>query len=190
MATKIEIVNIALVGLGQPPINDLSDDNPAIVGVSNMYDEIIDDCFASHPWKFAMATETLLVNPAEPATELYSTTFNLPAGFIQTWNTFPQNFNYIIQGNLVYANAPDDWKWTFIKNVSPALFPQYFTLFVAYKLAAEVAMMITQDMNIAQYWAMRADKQLFKAQNRDATQQPNDVIQFNPYWADQYYGGI
>ena len=190
MPTKIEIINNALICLGQPQVDAVTDPNPIIQGVVNTYDMIIDDCLSIHPWKFALKTVELTENPADPITQNYGYTYNSPGDLIQPWRNWPLSLNYKIQGSLIYANISPPWKWMYVASVEPAVFPQYFALYVAYQLAADTAMLLTQNMDLVQLWEGKASKQLMKAQNRDSTMQPNDIIQNNNYWADHFYGAI
>jgi hypothetical protein len=188
MATKLGIINNSLIRLGEPSIDSLTNHNPIIQGMVSIYDMIIEDSLASHPWKFALKTTTLTLNPSAPITDNYIYTYNKPADLIQPWRSYPLDFNYIIQGNLIYSNMASPWKWIYVGKTEPNMFPDYFSLYIALRLAAESAMLITQSIDQETNWTSRAATQLMKAANRDATMQPNDIIQNNSYLTEHYRG--
>tara|TARA_R110000787_G_scaffold35454_4_gene91069 strand:+ start:54 stop:626 length:573 start_codon:yes stop_codon:yes gene_type:complete len=190
MPTKIQIINNALIRLGEPAIDSLTNPNNIIQGVVSIYDMIIEDSLAVHPWKFALKTATLTESPEDPITDNYSYTYNKPADLIQPWRNHPLSLDYKIQGNLIYSNINAPWKWMYVAHTEPAFFPEYFALYISFRLASEAAMLLTQTMDQVSLWESKAEKQLMKAQNRDATMQPNDAIQNNDYWADHFYGAI
>ena len=185
MATQIDIINNALICLGQLPIDSLSEPNPAIQSVIRLYDMIVQNSFVQHPWKFALKTVNLLeADPAiEPMTDNYSRVYHLPADYIWCWRTSPISFNYRIQGNLVYTNSGPNFKMIYVYSAPPGAFPDYFALYVAYELAAQSALLVTENSSLVQIWEQKAMQQLMLCQNRDSSQQPSDSVAYDPYWA-------
>ncbi len=185
MSTQIEIINNALICLGQLPIDSISEPNLAIQSVIRLYEMIVQNSFAQHPWKFSLKTVELAeASPAiEPITETYSRVYHLPADYIWCWRTYPLNFDYRIQGKLLYTNASPTFKMIYVARVAPGLFPAYFSLYVSYELAAQSALLVTENDTLVQIWSQKAAQQLMLAQNRDSSQQPNDSVAYDPYWS-------
>jgi hypothetical protein len=191
MATKIEIINNALLCLGQPPIESLSDPNQAIQGVVQLYDMLLNNCLVMHPWKFALKTAELVeaASTTEPITANYSKVYHLPGDYLYCWRMYPSNFDYRMQGRFIYTNMGPTLKMIYVYQASPGDFPDYFSLFISYQLAAASAQLVTENSDLTMLWEQKSKQQLLLAQNRDASQQPSDTIQYDPYWAAHAFGG-
>ena len=59
MFTKIDLCSMALLKLGEKPIQSLADDSSAAQLARTLFDPIMDALIASHPWRFAMRTYEL-----------------------------------------------------------------------------------------------------------------------------------
>ena len=62
MFTKIDLCSMALLKLGEKPIQSLADDSAAAQLARTLFDPITDTLIASHPWRFAMRTYELTKN--------------------------------------------------------------------------------------------------------------------------------
>jgi len=186
MTTKLDIVNTALSYLGALPVNNLDVANPVIQGMSQIYDRALPDELAGHPWVFALKWDTLTENPAPPEDITYEYTYYLPEDYILAWNTYPIGNYSIITNELVYSNTGPPWKWLYVHNVNEGQFPGYFSKLMSLVLAAESAMLVTENGNTASYWDQKAGYQRVIARNRDFTSQPNPAIRDNPLWSNHY----
>ena len=59
MLTKIDLCSMALLKLGERPIQSLTDDSAAAQLARTLFDPVMDALIASHPWRFAMRTYEL-----------------------------------------------------------------------------------------------------------------------------------
>ena len=62
MLTKIDLCSMALLKLGESPIQSLLDDSAAAKLSRTLYDVVIDSLITMHPWHFAMRTMELTKN--------------------------------------------------------------------------------------------------------------------------------
>ena len=60
MNTKIDLCSMALLKLGESPIQSLLDDTPAAQLGRTLFDPVIDALLASHPWHFVSPDNSLL----------------------------------------------------------------------------------------------------------------------------------
>ena len=56
MLTKIDLCSMALLKLGEAPIQSLTDDTAAARLSRTLFDPVIDALLASHVWRFACRT--------------------------------------------------------------------------------------------------------------------------------------
>ena len=183
MATKLEIINSTLAYLGNPPVNTLNVANAVVQALSSLYDQILPDVLACHPWHFALKWQELVEDPTPPLDPKWGYAYLLPGDYIQAWDTYPWGNYTIVTGKVIWSNINPPWKWGYIATVNEGLFPPYFVKLMAYALAADGAMMVTENPDVAQYWEGKASQQRVIAQNRDFTAQPNPVIRDNRLWA-------
>lgn len=186
MATKLEIINTALSYLGNVQVNTLDISNPVIQAMSTIYDTMKPDELAGHPWHFALTWKTLDQDPATPDDPRFNFAYYLPVDYVQAWNTYPAGNYEIITEKTIYSNINPPWKWLYVANVDEGLYPSYFSKLMALSLAAESAMLVTENTQIAQYWEQKANAQRVIARNRDFTAQPNPVVRDNPLWSNHF----
>lgn len=53
MHTKIDLCSMALLKLGEQPIQSLVEDSPAAQLSRTLFDSVVDMLLAMHPWRFA-----------------------------------------------------------------------------------------------------------------------------------------
>ena len=61
MNTKIDLCSMALLKLGESPIQSLLDDTPAAQLGRTLFDPVIDALLASHPWHFVSPDNEFLL---------------------------------------------------------------------------------------------------------------------------------
>ena len=186
MATKLEIINSALTYLGNPPVNTLNLSNQVVQALSALYDQLKPDILAGHPWHFALKWTELVEDPSTPEDPKWNYAYQLPPDYIQAWDTYPWGNYTIVTNKIVWSNINPPWKWGYVAQVNEGLFPSYFVKLMALSLAAEGAMLVTENPNVAQYWDEKALQQRLIAQNRDSTAQPNPIIRDNRIWSSHF----
>lgn len=66
MASKVDIINLALAQLGVATITSLSDASPQSRLASRTYDELLEEVLRDHPWNFATTRVSLAVSTTAP----------------------------------------------------------------------------------------------------------------------------
>jgi hypothetical protein len=191
MATKLDIINDALNCLGEPPLGSLETQNSGLQGIIRAYEMIVDNALCNIPWTFALKTVDLTPDgTVTPPLPTYQYTYHTPADMLWAYRTYPLSFNYIIQGKYIYSNQSTTWKLVYIWRATEDYFPTYFQLYLSYQLAANNALMLTEDANKVQIWEQAAKEQLSKAKYLDQAQQPSRVIASNPLWETHHYAAF
>ena len=134
MFTKIDLCSMALLKLGENPIESLTEDTVSAQLARTLFDPIVDALLSMFPWRFATQNVTL--------------TRNLDGDFI-----IPSNVLRIIKndgkimGNKIIASS-DTLDVVAIVHVEPESFPGYFATLVATKLAVEFCIPLIGDTNV------------------------------------------
>ena len=131
MFTKIDLCTMALLKLGEKPLQSLTDEGAGAQLARTLFDATIDTLIAIHPWRFA--TRTL---------ELARTTdgdFLIPADVLRVLKCPGKiNANRIsAPGEKITIDA--------LVRVAPENFPGYFASLAASKLAVEFCMPLIAD---------------------------------------------
>jgi len=147
MATKVSIISQAFVLLGSNPVNDIQSGNPIYTAVAVMYDNIYPKLLAEHPWGFAKKLFPLnLVNDIPPIETNWTKIFQLPADLVRIWRLYP-NCDYAIFGDKIYTNVTS-LTLEYIYQVNESAFPFYFEWLMVLTLAANCALVVTQNATI------------------------------------------
>lgn len=103
MTSAVELVNNALIFLGQPLIQSLEQTTPpAAVFAATLYQSTLDEVLRAHPWNFAIDRVELAPLAAAPAYG-YQFTFQRPADWLRTLETSAPDFRH--EGKRILANV-------------------------------------------------------------------------------------
>ena len=134
MLTKIDLCSMALLKLGENPIQSLADETaPAKLG-RTLIDFVIDTLLAMHPWRFACHTYTVVKDE--------NGDLNIPADVLRIIKT-----NARVVENKIISDA-SAVNVTAIRRVEPNVFPSYFASLVATKLAVEFCIPLTSEQTV------------------------------------------
>lgn len=162
MLTKIDLCSMALLKLGENPIQSLSDDTAAAKLGRTLTDFVIDTLLSMHPWRFACRTYNL--NKDENGD------FVIPSDVLRIVKT-----NGKIMENRVVADS-DNVTINAIVRVAPNEFPSYFASLVATKLAAEFCMPLISDTAVFRTLIALYETELQSAKFIDSTTSVNSAI--------------
>ncbi len=157
--SKIEIINRALLKLGEPPVSSLND---AAFGRSYelIYDDVRNLLLSSYPWRFSVAVKEL-----GRLEEMFGNKYmyRLPADCLLLLNVFGAGIKdltgarpYSMQGyelanNCVVTPLKQGISVEYVRLIDDdAPFPPLFREAMAAKIASELAMRIKHSLNIKQ----------------------------------------
>ncbi|MBO7509465.1 MAG: hypothetical protein J6T57_04295 [Alphaproteobacteria bacterium] len=154
---------MALLKLGENPIQSLSDDTAAAKLGRTLVDFVIDTLLAIHPWRFACNSYTLARDE--------DGNFEIPSEVLRIIKT-----NGHVIGNKIVSDI-DTLNITAIVRVSPDKFPSYFASLVATKLATEFCMPLTSDQTVFRTMVALYETELQTAKFIDSTTSINSGIE-------------
>lgn len=151
--TDIRIVNAALAALGAGEITSFSDETDLTAKVNAVYVDLVESCLAAHSWSFTRTQRQLELEAAAPAPgyryryALPPDRIGLPMRLTRAGSREPLR-EYMIAGSSVHANTNPLWA-AFRFRPAVALWPAPFRRFVTKALAAELAVPVSHDANMA-----------------------------------------
>lgn len=134
MFTKIDLCSMALLKLGEKPIQSFGEDTVAAHLAQTLFNPTVDTLLSMFPWRFA--TQSLVL------TKNSDGDFIIPTNVLRVLK-----WSGKITGNKIENNA-DTLEISAIIKVEPESFPGYFATLVASKLAMEFCIPLTGDVNI------------------------------------------
>jgi hypothetical protein len=182
MASKIEIINMALRRLGEQPIAAIDEGSEPANVMADIYDMVLENELRQWSWPFAITTAELAqVSGEEPPDWGYA--FQLPAGYMQMvklidptsgvtlreWDFYSSRWGYstveyeIREGKL-YINLSEITIKYIYNQTDTSKFDSAFTLALSRRLAWEAAPSITEREDIAQ--AIRNEYYAYVSQAR------------------------
>jgi len=176
MTSKVEIISGAFVLLGKSPINSIGNGPPIVDGVSKLFDLIYPTLISMHNWRFAMNLATLSPLTVIPPMDRWQHVYLLPADLLRLFGTYPETINYVRYENYIYTNAFPTLtiEYSFLPDLNK--WPIYFKNLMTIYLAAEAAMLVTEDGTIAEYWSQKGLAYLANSRSMDSQQQPSSSI--------------
>ena len=155
MLTKIDLCSMALLKLGEKPIQSLTDDTPGAQLARTLFDPVIDTLIASHPWHFATRVYELTKNTDGD--------FLIPSDMLRVLRCADQ-----IIGDRIVSNSEKISVVGTIR-VSADKFPSYFASLAATKLAMEFCIPLTGDQTVFRMLAALYETELQSAKFIDST---------------------
>ncbi len=155
MLTKIDICSMALLKLGEKPIQSLLDDSAAAALARTLFDPVVDALIALHPWRFAIK-EYDLVRDANGD-------FLLPSECLRVLRGGGE-----VIGNKIVASSDNI---SIIGLTRPPIenFPGYFCSLLATKLAMDFCIPLSGDQTVFRMLAALYETELQSARFIDST---------------------
>lgn len=162
MLTKQDLCSMALLKLGEQPIQSLQDDTASAKLSRTLFDTAIDSLVALHPWHFATAEIKLQKNT--------------DGHFIVLTNVLRilKTSGHII-GNKIYSDEDGITIFAIVRTV-PDLFPSYFISLAATRLAMEFCVPLTGDQTLFRTLVSLYETELQTAKFIDSTTAQSSVI--------------
>nr|MBQ0091474.1 hypothetical protein [Candidatus Enterousia merdequi] len=134
MFTKIDLCSMALLKLGEKPIQSWHEDSVAAQLARSLFDSTVDSLLAIFPWRFATKNLVLTRNT--------NGDFIIPRNVLRVLKCSGQIIGdkIITSGNTIEISA--------IVKTNVESFPNYFASIVATKLAVEFCIPLIGDSNV------------------------------------------
>ena len=155
MYTKIDLCSMALLKLGEKPIESLQDSSPAAQLARTLFDSVVDTLIAMHPWRFACKKFDLTKNDDNE--------FLIPDDCLRIIKCDGE-----IIGDKIISSA-EKISIIAVVRASPESFPGYFASLVATKLAMEFCIPLMGDQTVFRMLAALYETELQTAKFIDST---------------------
>lgn len=173
--TKEDIVNKALLKLGQETITNITDNNERAKIANKIFDSVKDSVICAHRWAFA--TKRASISADETALAFgWKYRYALPQDFLrlnEICNSDPRETdNYEIEGGFILCDYATPLKIKYLASIdTPATFPPYFCEALACKLAFEFCERLKQDQSRKQMLMQEYGLAISEAKKCNAIQQ-------------------
>jgi len=155
MFTKIDLCSMALLKLGEKPIQSLREDSAAAQLGRTLFEPVVDTLLSAFPWRFASQKMSLNKNSDGD--------FIIPSNVLRIVKCDGQ-----IIGNAI-KSASDELDIVAVIHMEPESFPGYFASLVATKLAMEFCIPLVGDMNIFKMMSALYESEYQSAKFIDST---------------------
>ena len=162
MLTKIDLCSMALLKLGEAPIQSLTDDSAAAQLSRTLFDTVVDALMSLHPWRFATQQLELIKNT--------DGNFLIPSNVLRVLRSDGR-----VIGDRIVCSS-DKINIIAITKTSPEKFPSYFATLVATRLAMEFCIPLLGDQTVFRMLVALYESELQSAKFIDSTITPVDKI--------------
>ena len=144
MASKVEIINMALRSLGADTITDITEDSENARKMDSIYDIVLKSLLRLCRWSFAKKESTLSRISGAPILTEYAYIYGLPSDFLGlNKTTVEPSYSHKIKGRYLYSNATAvSIEYTYFCD-EPDQYDALFADAFAARLAAELCFSIT-----------------------------------------------
>lgn len=197
--SNIDICSQALTLLRADTISSFSDGTNESDICDQLYTDFIKSLFSSYPWTFATKKAQLNLESTAPLNE-YSYSFIVPSEALLIWAVFDSNAQGAIPISDYDIYASDGTRRIYT-NRSPlyadytvyldeANWPPYFVNFAVHAFAAHIAMALTHNSSLAEFYSVKAYGSLSgngkgglfgQAAATDSKQKRNEYIFSSPF---------
>lgn len=182
MATKIALLNAALVELGHARLADTGEAVESGRELNFVYSRVVNDCLDAGSWNFAMETIKAVADTGVTPEFGYTEVFAKPSDWVRTIGVSEDE--YLSLPLLHYYDDASFWSAdtspVYIRYVSNDTglgfelnrWPPAFTRYVELELAARVCIKLTQSDSMLENIEKRRNKARMNALNHDAMNEP------------------
>ena len=155
MFTKIDLCSMALLKLGEKPLQSLQEDSAPAQLARTLFDSVVDTLLSMFPWRFAIQNITLIRNSDGD--------FVIPSNVLRVIKCEGQ-----ISGNKIITTC-DTLDIVAIVRVETKSFPSYFATLVATKLAMEFCIPLIGDTGVFKMMTALYESEFQSAKFIDST---------------------
>ena len=186
MSSKVDIVSNALLLVGHTAISSFDADQGAgaTVGAA-LYDTTLQYLLSTTYWRFSVKQQQLSRLSATPLKN-WQYAFQIPTDAITIHRITPRG-NYQIFGDNLYSNTSELYA-DYTYQVASEDLPQYFVQIFQYKLAADFAISITNDVQKNALYEQKFAREVKVAMAADAKSHPPEPIVDQPFTDVRHYG--
>tara|TARA_R110000787_G_scaffold212900_2_gene322477 strand:- start:29 stop:622 length:594 start_codon:yes stop_codon:yes gene_type:complete len=177
MSSEVQVCNLALTKIGESQIISLAENSKAARLCSLHYAPTRDAVLRSHIWNFAIKRVELALSTTTPAYD-YSYQFAIPVDSLRILETNLSNTaEWKIENGFLLADS-DAVKVRYLSRVTdPTVFDSLFTEALASRLAAELAVPLTDSITLSKLMIDLYASKIAEARTMDAVEGTPDNIE-------------
>jgi hypothetical protein len=178
MSSEVQICNVALSKLGESPIIALTEDSKAGRACNLIYTDTRDNLLRAHPWNFAVRRASLARLTTIPAYG-FAYEYQLPTGCLKVLSMDPEgdDIKFKVEGRKVLTDEAPANLLYIIRVTDSTQFDTLFTEVLSAKLSAELAVTLTDSINLADFLHQKYENALSEARGMDAQEgTPDNII--------------
>jgi len=193
--SKIDLVNSALVLVGDGVITSLDDQTTQALVANTILEDFIEAELFETRWRFATeTTPTTLVTSATHPTGLGI--FQIPTGTIRVWNVYDGTRSigtgWQMEGDKVLLDGDANSVISIERTTEPPVgnWPPHFRLAVVFRLAAAFCMALTENEDKSQILLNWSESYARKARSSDGGQSSPRAIKGRQILGSRQGGGL
>ena len=193
MISEVAICNTALAWLGQTPITTLDDPaDPNAEKCRNVYPFVRDAVLEEREWTFARARATSTTEQRDDWDQWYKHSF--PEDWLTVSNVYEdanseENIEWVREGRYILTKYETVYMRGLKRIVDTGQFSNLFVQALAARMAADLAVPLTQDRQMqADMWQLYQAK-LMEAAARDGYQGSSQKLKTGNFINGRYTGG-
>lgn len=198
MATKLAVINGALVDIGNERISDTGEGIKASNETTAVWDRVVADCLSAGSWNFAMETIKADADTGVTPEFGYSEVFAKPSDWVRTFAASGDEYfsypltRYYDDSNFWSADVTPVY-FRYVSNstnlgLDLTRWPAKFTRFVELELAERVCLTLTQNNSLKDEVGKIRDKARREALNIDAMNEAQPRFAPPPSWTQARWG--
>ncbi len=185
MSTKLEIYNLAILILGEIPIDSLNNTGKACQLLNAVYDTVRRSLLRDHPWNFALKRVNLSSSGYTPDWG-YSNQFNLPSDCLRLIDVESTD-SYRIEGQVILANDTSINILYIYENTNESQYDTKFVELLAHALAAKICFNITANATREKELTLVYREMLAAAKTIDGQEDSIRTVEFVGSWIESMY---
>lgn len=182
MATPVQICNSALLKLGEPRINTLSDNTKTAIACNEQYNKLRKEVLRAHPWNFAIKRASFSEIASTPVYG-FDNTYQIPSDCLRIIDREDLSVDYVIEGDRVLCSATE-FKARYISDIEDSSkFDENFAEALSLRIASDLAYYLTQSTSLKNSLLAEYELVLSRARSFDAQEgTPEDLDA--TFWID------
>jgi hypothetical protein len=181
MATGLSICQAGLLLIGAESINSFSDGTLQSDAAATLYEPTRDAILTRYLWKFSLTSANLARLETSPYAD-YQYAYQLPPDpqYLRALKIAGRYMDYTIRGDLLLSNE-DTCTLTYQYSPDETKYPPYFVSLMQMQMASVFAAAVAQDMDMANAFEARAEREFLRAKSADSQSIPPKKLNASAY---------
>lgn len=186
--TEVAVVNIALIEIGEAPIDSLTEATNQARIANRVFETTRDRVMAIHPWNCLQKRANLAQLLDDPIFG-YDHAYQLPDDFLRLTRLSDIDYDYRIERRMLLTDR-DDVNIVYVARITdPSQWDDQFAEALSARLAATLALKLTGSRELQAQMMRVYELRLAEARYQDSQQAPVETISGNT-WLNARHTGV